>query len=240
MLRAHLRRGLAAGLLAGLLAGLVGLAVGEPPVDAAIAIEEASATADEPDDAAAFTRGQQKAGLVAGTALVGLGVGVVFGIATGAAAGRIKGDAWQRALKLGAALVAGWVLLPFVKYAPNPPAVGDPDTVATRSALYVGLGVLGLLLAAAAATSAAALRRRTAWPAAVRQATVGGGVVLVAAALLAVLPDVGGAGTFPADVLWRFRLGSLATQVTLYGGVAVIAGLLGSRAERHAAAPQPA
>ena len=42
MVSAYLRRGMAAGLLAGLLAGLFAFLVGEPILDRAIALEEAS------------------------------------------------------------------------------------------------------------------------------------------------------------------------------------------------------
>ena len=59
-----------------------------------------------------------------------------------------------------------------------------------------------------------------------------GGRSLVAAGvvLLAVLPDVGdGAGGLPGELVWSFRLSSLAAQVMLWGGTAVAFGLLGTR-----------
>lgn len=230
MIAAHVRRGVVAGLLAGLLAGIVGMVVAGPSVDAAIAIEEAAAgiAGGHEDEEAAITRSQQRAGLVVGSTLLGVGVGALFGLATAWAVGRVQGSAWQRAVKLGAVLTASAAILPWLAYAPNPPAVGDPDTVATRSALYLGTIVLGLLLSGFGWSSLRALADRGV-PPAIRQAGVGVGIILVAGALLSVLPGADGAGVFPADLLWRFRLSSLATQVTLYAGIAVIAGLLSPR-----------
>ncbi len=62
-----------------------------------------------------------------------------------------------------------------------------------------------------------------------RQTLIGVGVVMVAAAVLLALPAPAGSGDFPADLLWSFRLGSLATQMTLYGGTALVFGLLSAR-----------
>jgi hypothetical protein len=231
---AYLRRGLLAGLLAGPLAGLVGLAAGEPAVDAAVRLEEraAGAPAAAVDSPAEFTRGQQKAGLVLGTALVGLAAGALFALAAAWAVGRVAGDAWARSLKLGAAAAAGLVLLPALKYPPNPPAVGDPATIGTRGALYVGVVLLGGLLAATAwAASRQLAATRLAPP--VRALLVAAGTLALAVALLAGLPAAEPAPAgFPAELLWRFRLGSIAVQLTLVAGLAAGLGLLTERSER--------
>jgi hypothetical protein len=234
VIAAALRRGLVAGLLAGLLAGLVALWVGEPPIEAAIRLEEASA-----EDAGALpgpggppefavSRGAQRIGLVVGLGLVGLAVGALFGVASAWAVGRVEGTAWQRSLKLGVAVLGALVLLPALKYPPNPPAVGDPATIALRTMLYLGLGVIGLLLAVAAWAAARQLAGSTLAPP-LRQTLTGVGVVVVAAAVLLALPAPAGSGDFPAELLWSFRLGSLATQMTLYGGTALVFGLLSAR-----------
>jgi hypothetical protein len=235
MLGASVRRGLVAGLLAGLLAALFGFVVGEPAIDAAIAIEEQAAGADAHDATTVeVTRPQQRAGLVLATVLLGLALGPLFGVAAAWSVGRLAGDAWVRSLKLGAVAVAALVVLPALKYPPNPPAVGDPATVGARTTLYLGLGVCGLLLAVAAWTSGRHLR--AVLPAPVRQAAIGAGVLVVVGLLLALLPPAEGAAAFPADLLWDFRLRSLGTQVALHGGLAVAFGLLGARAERAAPA----
>ncbi|HUH08608.1 MAG TPA: CbtA family protein, partial [Egibacteraceae bacterium] len=218
---------------------LGGLAAGESSLSAAIALEEAASAADDHrhDGAAGgwgFTRGQQQAGLVAGTVLLGAAIGAVFGVAFAWSRGRLNGDAWARSLKLGAVAVAAIVVLPALKYPANPPGIGDPATVGARTALYLGVGILGLLLAAAAWTGARQLAgTRLSRPA--RQAIVGTVTLLGAAAMLSSLPalpvvdEVG----MPGELLWSFRLGAMATQVTLYGGTAAALGLLSARAERE-------
>jgi Probable cobalt transporter subunit (CbtA) len=235
---AALRRGLVAGALAGLVAGLLAFFVGEPPLDAAIRLEEAAAArqpavqVDQPTFE--ITRPAQRVGLVVGTTLAGLAVGALFGVTSAWAIGRVQGTSWQRSLKLGSAAVGALVLLPALKYPPNPPGVGDPSTIGRRTALYLGLVVIGLLLAVAgwaAARQLAASRL----PAPVRQTLVGAGVVAVATVLLVALPSLEERTTVPADLLWSFRLASIATLATLYGGTALVFGLLAARDERGAA-----
>lgn len=229
MLATCVRRGLAAGLLAGLLAGLVGLVGGEPALEDAIALE--GVDGGEADQAAsqapAVSRPQQRIGLVVGSGLLGVGIGAVFGIAAAWAAGRVEGDAWQRSLKLGAAAVGALVLLPALKYPALPPGVGDPAAVTQRTALFLGLGVVGLLLAFAGWAAARQLAA-TGLPRASRQTFVAIGLIVAGALVIAVLPADDAVADVPADLLWSFRVGAIATQVALYGGTAVVFGLLAS------------
>jgi hypothetical protein len=227
------RRGLAAGALAGLLAGVLGLVIGEPAIDEAIALEQAADAQEEPPGE--ISRSQQRVGLPLGTALVGVGVGAVFGVVAAAAAGRVAGDAWARSLKLGAVALYALVLLPLLKYPANPPAVGDPATVGARAGLYWGLVLVGLVLAAAAGALARQLAE-AGWGRAARQTAAGLVLVVGTGALLAVLPSPGGEADVPAELLWSFRLRAAAVQAVLYGGTAVVFGLLASRAETAPAA----
>lgn len=259
MIGAYLRRGVVVGLLAGVLAGLVAQLAGEPSIDAAVAIEEARTQAAEhaaagtsggtgsgPRGAEAastgpvVTRGTQKVGLMFGLALVGAAAGLTFGLVSAWAVGRVRGDGWGRSLKLGAALAGSLILLPAVKYPPNPPAVGDPATVTDRTTMYLGMALIGVLLAAIG--WAAARRLATTWRVAppVRQAAVGAGLIVAAALLAFWMPTIDAPpAPVPAELMWRFRLGSLATQLTLLAGVAVGFGLGTARAEGRAAAPAP-
>jgi len=239
MTAAAVRRGLLAGVLAGLLAGLLSFTIGEPRVQDAIRLEEAAAAVENAAVAPPtfeVTRPAQRVGLVVGLVLYGLAVGTLFAVASAWAVGRVGGSDWQRSLKLGAAAVGALVLLPALKYPPNPPAVGDPATVGQRTTLYLGLAAIGVLLALAgwaAARQLAASRL----PAPVRQTLVGVGVGAVAAAVLVALPTIREPVRLPADLLWSFRLASVATQATLYGGTALIFGLLAVRARAPAPAP---
>ncbi|MPZ29284.1 MAG: hypothetical protein GEV12_23560 [Micromonosporaceae bacterium] len=233
MIGTCIRRGLAAGAVAGLLAGLVGLVIGEPPIEQAVAIEEAAAGSEAvASSGPEVTRTQQRLGLPVGTILVGLGVGAVFGVAAAWSVGRLAGDAWQRSLKLGGVLVGALVLLPALKYPANPPAVGDPETVGTRTALYLGLGALGLVFAALGWLAARHLAGVGVRPA-VRQSTVGAGLLAAVGIVLWVLPSIPAEGEVPAELLWTFRLRAMAVQATLYGVTAVGFGLLASREEQR-------
>jgi Probable cobalt transporter subunit (CbtA) len=251
MIGAYLRRGLAVGLLAGLLAGAVGTLAGEPNIEEAVAIEQARELAERTEPAGGpvplfgigvgqsegIGRSTQRIGLVLGLVLVGAAAGLVFGLVAVWAVGRVAGDGWARSLKLGLAAAGSLILLPAVKYPPNPPAVGDPDTVGMRSLLYLGMGVIGVLLVTLAWVVSRRLAERWTVSTPMRQVVVGAGLVVVAAVLAATMPTVDAPpAPVPAELLWRFRLGSLATQLTLAAALAAGFGLATIRAERRGAA----
>ena len=230
MASAYLRRGLAAGLLAGLLAGLFAFLVGEPLLDRAIAIEEASAGAHHEEEV--FSRPTQKAGLFFAIGLFGATVGGVFGLAFAFFRGRLAADSdFKRSVYLTAALFAGAFLIPFLKYPANPPAVGDPETIGARSAAYFTLVALSLLVVLAAWLAARALRKRGV-EAPRRRVVVGAGMALAVAALFFALPAAPSAGDFPKGLLWGFRLSSFGTQLVFWAGLGVVFGLLCERANR--------
>ncbi|MET7278409.1 CbtA family protein [Kribbella sp. NPDC005582] len=221
-------RGLIVGLFAGLLAGTFAYVMGESRVDAAIAIEEAGAGAhthdhgDEHEHAAPaaeeeplVSRDGQKAGLFLATGLYGVALGGIFAVGFTLLRRRLRtGNDAYAALGLAAAGFLGIVLVPFLKYPPNPPAVGDPETITRRTVTYLLTIVIGLL----AVWAGVALSR---W--AVRYgevARLAGGVagflVTVVAAYL-ILPRINEVpDTFPATLLWQFRFASLGTQATLW------------------------
>jgi Probable cobalt transporter subunit (CbtA) len=136
LIASYLRRGMVAGLLAGLLAGLFAFVVAEPLLDQAIGLEgsnhqegQASATHTHEDEGEVFSRSTQKVGLFFATGLSGVLVGGVFGLVFAYFRGRMNSESdWIRSLSLAAALFAGAVLAPFLKYPANPPTVGDPAT----------------------------------------------------------------------------------------------------------------
>jgi predicted cobalt transporter CbtA len=230
MITPYLRRGMAAGLLAGLLAGLFAFFVGEPFVDQAIRLEEATAGGHGEE---VFSRSTQKVGLFFATGLFGVTVGGIFGIAYAYFRSRLasKGE-WYRSLSLAGALFAGAFLVPYMKYPANPPTVGDPATIGSRTAAYFTMVALSLLVVLAAWHAARTLREREiSTP--VRQLAVGLGVVAAVGALFLVLPAAPDPGEFPSGLLWNFRLSSLGTQLVFWTGLGVAFGLLGERASRR-------
>ncbi|MEV6416252.1 CbtA family protein [Kribbella sp. NPDC051718] len=222
-------RGLIVGLFAGLLAGTFAYVMGEPHVDAAIAIEEANAAAHSHDDGSTaehsheaeekplVSRDGQRAGLFLATSLYGVALGGIFAVGFTLLRRRLRttSDSYA-ALGLAAAGYVGIVLIPFFKYPPNPPAVGDPDTITKRTITYLLTLVIGLLAVwAGVAASRWSARFGTApW---IRLAVGGAAFLATVVAAYLLLPSINEVPeTFPATLLWKFRLASLGTQTTLW------------------------
>jgi len=232
------RRGLAAGLLAGLLAGLFAFVFGEPRVQDAIDIEQsASAHASlSPAPVPAYvgdwvvSRPGQRGGLLLATALYGIAAGGLFAVAFAGLRGRgAERDDWQLSTRLAAAIFVAIVLVPFIKYPPNPPAVGSPDTIGDRTTYYVIL-LAGSALAMLAAARVVWSVRPDAPP--WRRPLLGGGTfIAVAGGLALVLPGVQEIPTdFPARLIWEFRLSSLGTQAVLWAALGIGFGIASHRA----------
>ncbi|MFZ0140211.1 MAG: CbtA family protein [Aeromicrobium sp.] len=244
--RDFLVRGLLAGLIAGLLAFAVAYTVGEPQVDAAIAIEEAAA-AHEAEPADGHSHGEDAGtkvsranqstwGLATGTLAVGITLGGVVGLASAFAVGRIGRMRPSQTTALVALI--GFIavgLVPFLKYPSTPPAVGNEDTIASRTLEFFSMQGISVLAAIGAVLLA---RRLLGSLGTYRAILVSGGsylfVVIVAALLL---PTVNEIGSFPGDTLWYFRLASLLTLATMWGAIGVVlTGLIGRLHEREASA----
>lgn len=222
----RLRRGAAAGLAGGLVAGLFGFLLAEPVMDRAVRLEAAREARAGEHAVETFSRSTQHAGFVLATVVTGLALGVLLGLLH-----RADDRAWPRGLQLAAAGFFGLSLVPFLRYPPNPPGVGDPATIDQRTRLYLSclvVGLVGAVLALRVARNLAAARPPT------RQLAVTG--VLVATVVLTlVLPADPDSLVVPAGLLWQFRVLSLATLAVLWGTLGVVLGLLGERSARSAA-----
>ncbi|HEU5110730.1 MAG TPA: CbtA family protein [Micromonosporaceae bacterium] len=224
--------GLLAGLLGGILAFTFAATVGEPPVEASIAIEEQAPGHDhEPAEPAPVSRGVQRtAGLAIATVAFGLALGGLFALAFAFGYGRIGRLTPQvTALVLAGIGFIAVQLAPFLVYPPNPPAVGQPNTIGDRTALYFTMMAISVAIAVAACY---ARRLIAGWRGVVAAAT--GYVVLVSAAgvLLPGFDEV--PPGFPAQVLWEFRLASLGTQAVLWAAIGIGFAFLLDRAEHRA------
>lgn len=240
--RTFLVRGLLAGLVAGLLTFFVAYAVGEPPVDAAIALEEAGSAEPAPaatapdhdhdhgeagghshgDEEGGISRTTQKTwGLATATIAVGVALGGIVALVAAGVAGRLGRLSVVGSTALVTALgFLAFSLVPFLKYPAAPPAVGSGDTIGERTGYYFAFVLVSLIAVVAAVAAARALAPRLGgyW------ATVAGGAgyVVVVAVAAALLPAVNELGDFPADVLWEFRVGSLLTLATLWASLGVV------------------
>ncbi len=239
--RTLLLRGMLAGLLAGAAAFLVAYLLGESKVDAAIAIEEAAAHGHDHGEEAPVSRAlQATAGLGTGVLLYGVALGGIAALVYCYALGRIgRFGPRATAALVTAGLFVTVTLVPFFKYPANPPAVGDPETAARRTALYLLMIALSALLAAGALI----LGRRLApklgnWNASV---AAGAAFVLVVGVSYAVLPGINEIpADFPAALIWDFRLASLAIQTTLWTTFGLAFGFLAERALVPTSAPKEA
>jgi hypothetical protein len=155
MMRTLLVRGMLAGLMAGVLAFLWAHFVGESPVRAAIAVEEAAAPAPAPGAPAEMPEVSRSTQETWG---LGLGV-VVFSVAIGGFLALVFAMVYGRSSSLRArgtvAAICGLgflaiVLVPLTKYPANPPAVGSGDTINERTEWFFVLIVIALFAVVAA------------------------------------------------------------------------------------------
>ena len=188
--------------------------------------------------------------------LFGIAMGLLFAVAYSLCLGRV-GQIRPRALALlvAAGGFVGVYLVPFVKYPANPPSIGHPETIRERSRpVPAHGGVLGRVPGSSRSGWASALRPRFGnWNATLLAAV---GYLVAIGLVLALLPSLGhlaynvqhfgGQATetplpfrnahggivypgFPADVLFSFRLLSVAAQLLLW---TVIGLCFGPMAER--------
>jgi len=220
-------RGMLAGLAAGLLALVVAYFLGEPRVDAAIAYEDTH-THEHGVEVVSRTM-QSTAGLATGVLVYGVAFGGIAALAYCFALGRIGrfGPRASALLLAVAGLIAVYVV-PFLKYPANPPSVGDPGTIGRRTTLYFLMVVLSVLLAIVTVI----LGRRLAPRLGNWNATLAAGAffVLVVGLAYGFLPSYNEVPkTFPATLLWQFRLAALAVQLTLWTSFGLLFGLLAER-----------
>jgi hypothetical protein len=155
-------------------------------------------------------------GLILGFFLYGAAWGVISGILFYLLQARLPGEApATRALAL--ALVLGWsvAVLPLLKYPANPPGIGNPETIEYRQGLYLtflGLSALGPILA----FLIQGILRPRRWA---RLAALAVYVAYVTGIFLA-LPANPDPVRMPPDILWRFRLLSLAGLLLFWGVMA--------------------
>ena len=245
--RDFLVRGLLAGLIAGLAAFGVAFVVGEPTLDAAIAIEHSTSHNHETDtnaDASADTVVprwlQASAGLLTGTIAAGATLGGLVGVLTGLALGRL-GRLGVRGTALSVTAI-GFVaidVVPFLAYPPNPPSVGQAETIGQRTALYFVLMAISVI----AGTAAVLLGRRAAnrWGSWYGSLAAIAGYLVAISVAIAVMPGYDEVPSgFPASLLYDFRLASFATRLTLWAVLGVaLAELIFRRHRRQRPAVKP-
>jgi len=126
-----------------------------------------------------------------------------------------------------------FALLPALKIPANPPAVGDPATVGTRTAIYGGVLLCGVITAMLVSALVSVLRSRGVSIAATATAAVIALAVLVALVLVVVPGNPDSiAEDVPASVVWNFRLASLGQLAVLWTALGLGGGWLLDRLTR--------
>lgn len=229
-MKPFLLRGALAGAIAGVLAFVALIVLGEPSIRDAIAIEDAAARAaravgDEP----LFSRDMQVLGGSLGVMIFGVLLGTIFGVVFAAVRHWLGSvSEWTRALRLAGLGFLVVYLVPFLKYPPNPPAVGDPETVNQRTIAYLGLIAIAVIATVVAARFLAR-RRAAGWPSHVGlPAAVVLWIVMIGVAT-AVMPGNADPIRIGAKLIWRFRLASLGGQVAFWATLGTVFGWLGIR-----------
>jgi predicted cobalt transporter CbtA len=230
-----------AGLVAGLLVFAFATIFGEPSVERAIGFERALDEARAQADAAHGLHPIAEPELVSRTVQAGIGLftGImVYATASGGLFALVFAVADRRLVDLraraaAALLAAAWFVavyvVPNLKYPASPPAIGEQDTIGQRTAWYL----IMLAVSAGAMVAAAMLRKSLAvrlggWNAAL----ISGGLYLLIAAIAAsVLPTVNEVpDSFPAIVLWQFRVASFGMQLLMWATIGLLFGALAERA----------
>ena len=237
---------LARGMLLGIVSACLMIAVaelfGEPQVARAIAFEQAmhraAGLAAEPE---LVSRAVQR-----GVGL--LTAGLMYGAAFGGLFALVFASLFQRIGRLSPRPLSAWLalagfiaiaLVPMLKYPPNPPSIGAPETIGLRTALYfelmlvsVGALVLGVL------AGRWLMARLGLW-----NAVLAGTItfLLVVAVALLVMPEVSEIpAQFPAVVLWRFRIAALGMQAVLWSSLGLGFGAAAERLLQPGGARHPA
>lgn len=230
-LGAVVRRGLIAGAVAGVAASLVALLAVEPAIRKALEVEEARSAAEsttDHDHGELVGRTTQVFGGMVAAVLVALCVGLVLAVAFARLRHRLPGTTdFGRAGALAGCGFVAVALVPAVKYPANPPGVGDPETITTRTLQYVTLIVAAVAVLWLAFLVRSAVAKRGWQPPLAAVAAV---VVAVVGLVLLVVawPDSPDSvpGDIPAALLWEFRLASVGELAAMWATLGLVFGLL--------------
>jgi hypothetical protein len=252
-------RGLLMGALGGVLSFIYARIFAEPVIQRAIDYESGRDDAmadlaraagltpvgDGPD---IFSRTiQANIGIGFGMLLFGVAMGGIFAVVYCVTVGRI-GDVSARAaaLLVGGGLFFALYVVPFVKYPPNPPSIGHPETIKDRSGLYVLMVALSVVFLFGAVVLGRRLATRfNAWTSTLLAA---GAFIVAMGIVMGLLPSLGQLSSnvheygrfatetpqpltdksgaivypgFPADDLYAFRFHSFVAQLILWTTISV-------------------
>lgn len=222
-----LATGCTAGLAGGVAWALFAATVGRGPINDALAWEDQrSGVSGASHHEELFTRGVQEVGGAIGMILFALALGVAFAVVLGAVGPKLDAATPMAAsVRFAAVGLVTVVLVPFLKYPANPPAVSDPETINERTVLYLAALALSILLTAAVWRFRRSTRLSPVARAWATTALYAAGLAVILVGLPANTDPLDA----PAQILWRFRLASLGGLVVLWTVLALVTGTLLSR-----------
>jgi predicted cobalt transporter CbtA len=185
---------------------------------------------DEPEELVSRST-QAGLGLFTGVTLYNTAFGGLFALVFALTYRRMGDfDARTTAALLAICGIIAVYFVPTLKYPANPPAVGNPATLAMRTATYFAM----IAISIAAMIAAWMLRNRLVqrfgnWNAALISAAA---YFIVVIGVALALPEVSEVPEeFPATVLWQFRIASTGAQLIMWTTIGLGFGALTERAE---------
>ena len=228
---------LLSGAIAGTVLGAINQALVEPYIDRAISLETQDAIKEgeviDPVELQNY-RMWQKGGEIAAGTILGMSFGALFGVVFVYSRSLLlpqSNSNIRKALVLAGIMWFVLFLIPALKYPANPPAVGDPETIYYREALYIGL----LAISGFSALGLALLyRKRGRTPNNKNRIII---VPLIYAAIIVgaflILPPNPDKISAPVDLVQGFRIASAFTMSIFWGLLGLILGALWDRAKPH-------
>jgi predicted cobalt transporter CbtA len=223
---------LISGGLAGTIHGVVNFAIVEPYLDQAIGIENQNLfTSGEENDNPQFWadyeeyRVWQKSGQVLAGIILGVAMGSLFGIVYALSRNSLPGkNDVTKAVILAGIMWITIYLIPFLKYPANPPTVGDGETVALRSILYISF----ILISGIGAFVFYKLSKK--FQNNKKYLALFGYAIFIIIALFA-MPENPDEITAPMNLVNEFRLMSILGVSSFWGSIGIILGVFWKKFE---------
>src|SRR5918994_4286900 len=221
---------LLAGAIAGTILGVVNQLAVEPYIEHAIELEmQNTAQSGQVINPAEFTayRFWQKGGEIAAGTILGLSIGSLYGIVFAYTRGMVPGsNNKKKALIVASIMWFVLFLMPALKYPPNPPAVGNPETIYYRQSLYVAF----LAISGFSALGLAFLYRKMASSNNTKKAIIPSAYAAIMAGAYLAMPANPDPINAPIDLVIGFRITSAITISMFWALLGIIFGALWDKA----------